>query len=299
MKNPQDALPPPAVCRPKVVALPGFGVSVFESRHGPGFVGHLCDEFSKFFLVLAGRALWESAGRQVLLETDSFVHVPAGLEHRQVDVEGNAVTLYAIHYRPDLLLGGAADRLRVAGLAHWPASLGASGLIRFLRGCFQEMLYEQHLQREGWETLVTARLLEIAGRSVRLLERRMETKAPDSARDWGAVERVAQYVQLQQTRFFRQETLDAAARSVGLSRRQFTTIFREVAGSSWLEHRTLLRLQHARQLLAHTESSVIAIAFEAGFEDLSNFHRAFKQAYGDSPKVYREKLRDQGPESCA
>ena len=106
-------------------------------------------------------------------------------------------------------------------------------------------------------------------------------------------------MQLQKTRFFRQETLDDAARSVGLSRRQFTALFREVAGQSWLEHRTLLRLQHARQLLARTENSVIAIAFEAGFEDLSNFNRAFKQAYGSSPKAYRDTVRVPAPDSRA
>lgn len=295
--TPQDPPSSPVVRSPMVVALPGFGVSVFESRHGPGFFGQLRDEFSKFFLVLAGRAVWESESGRVLLGADSFVHVPAGLEHRQVDVEGNAVTLYAIHYQPGLLLGGVAARLKSLGLAHWPASEG--GVTRFLRGCFQEMLYEQHLQREGWETLLTARLLEISARFVRLLERHGEAPELGSPRDWSAAERVAQYVQLQKTRFFRQETLDDAARSVGLSRRQFTALFREVAGQSWLEHRTLLRLQHALQLLARTENSVIAIAFEAGFEDLSNFNRAFKLAYGFSPKAYRDTVRAPGPDSRA
>ena len=63
--------------------------------------------------------------------------------------------------------------------------------------------------------------------------------------------------------------------------------------------RTLLRLQHARQLLARTDNSVIAIAFEAGFEDLSNFNRAFKQAYGSSPKAYRDTVRVPAPDSRA
>lgn len=278
----------PSVNRPKVIPLPEFGLSVFESRHAPGFEGKLCDDFSKFFLVLAGQAVWNAGPQQVYLQADSFVHVPAGMEHHQVDVQGNAVTLYALHYRPSLLFPELNQRLCASGLLHWNTSNAPGGLTRFLRATFQEMLYEQHLQREGWETVLYARLQEMATRSVRLLGRRQEEPSAASPKDWNASERIAQYIVLQQTRFYRQETLDAAAHSVGLSRRQFTTLFREIAGESWLEHRLHLRLEHTLKLLSQSQNSITAIAFEAGFEDLSNFHRAFKQAYGCTPKVYRE-----------
>jgi AraC-like DNA-binding protein len=270
---------------------PAFGVRVFESKHAPGFRGELQDDFSKFCLVLAGQAFWETSACRARLDTDSFVHIPAGLRHRQVDVEGSAVTLYAVHYLPGLLLPELNDRLGGAGMYHSAGSPGSTGLISFLRATFQEMLYEQHLQREGWETVLQSRLLALAARLVRLLGRR-PGEAPASGEastgDWGAAERVAQYVQRLETRFYRQETLDEAARSVGLSRRQFTSVFREVAGESWLERRLRLRLAHARRLLEQGENSVLAVAFEAGFEDLSNFHRSFKRAYGCTPNACRK-----------
>lgn len=282
----EDNVPP--VNRPKVIPLSEFGISVFESRHAPGFEGKLRDDFSKFFLVLAGKAIWQAPGQKVLLESNSFVHVPAGVEHHQVDVEGNAVTLYALHYRPGLLLPEVNARLERGGLSHWNTLDATGGLTRFLRASFQEMLYEQHLQREGWESMLCARLLEMAARSVRLFSRRGEESAVAGPKNWDIAERMAQYVLHQQTRFYRQETLDEAARAVGVSRRQFTTLFREVVGESWLEHRTTLRLNHALKLLTKTDNSIIAIAFEAGFEDLSNFHRAFKSAFDCTPKGYRE-----------
>jgi AraC family L-rhamnose operon regulatory protein RhaS len=274
------------VQRPLVMPPHGFGVRVFESRHGPGFRGELQDAFSKFFLVLAGEAVWETDQNRIRLGVNSFVHVPAGLRHRQMDMEGSAVTLYAVHYRPDLLLESVRARLGEVGLQHWPGSRAQSGVTQFLRASFQEMLYEQHLQREGWETVLQAKVLALAGRSVRMLVRREE---PTSASElqWDVAERVANYVKGLETRFFRQETLDEAARSVGLSRRQFTAVFREVAGETWLERRLRLRLAHARRLLEQGENSVVAVAFEAGFEDVSNFHRAFKRAYGCTPKACR------------
>jgi hypothetical protein len=41
-------------------------------------------------------------------------------------------------------------------------------------------------------------------------------------------------------------------------------------------------------LLADSDRSVTAVAFESGFDDLSNFHHAFKMAYGCAPLAYRE-----------
>ncbi|MEI6715006.1 MAG: AraC family transcriptional regulator [Verrucomicrobiota bacterium] len=291
---PPNPTPPPdgsVVNRPKVIPLQDFGISVFESRHAPGFVGKLRDDFSKFLLVLAGQAIWEANGTRILLEADSFVHVPAGVEHHQVDIEGNAVTLYALHYSPTLLRPELNSRLAASGLYHWNATDATRSLTRFLRCSFQEMLYEQHLKREGWETVLCARLLEMAARSVRLLSRRGDESAAAQPTNWDAAERVAQYVRQLQTRFYKQETLDEAARSVGLSRRLFTNMFRETAGQSWLEYRLQLRLKHTLNLLTQSDNSIIAIAFEAGFEDLSNFHRAFKQTYGCTPKAHRDRLK--------
>ena len=52
-----------------------------------------------------------------------------------------------------------------------------------------------------------------------------------------------------------------------------------------------LRLKHAAELLSETDRSVSAVAFESGFDDLSNFHHCFKSAHGCSPLAYRQLRR--------
>ena len=86
-------------------------------------------------------------------------------------------------------------------------------------------------------------------------------------------------------RFYRVETVDSAAARLCLSRRRFTTLFREVAGTSWLSH---LRVQHAKVLLQSSDRTVLAIAFECGFEDVSSFYRAFKSVTGQTPDGWRK-----------
>jgi AraC-like DNA-binding protein len=42
------------------------------------------------------------------------------------------------------------------------------------------------------------------------------------------------------------------------------------------------------RLLKSTERTVLSVAFECGFDDLSTFYRAFKRETGVSPNHWRE-----------
>jgi AraC-like DNA-binding protein len=276
------------VVRPKVVPVPEFGVIVFESRHGPGFIGELRDEFSKFLLIIGGRATWEAKGNRITVSTDSLVHIPACLPHRQQDSVHNPVVLYAIHYRPNLLPAFLRHDLQESGLIHWNLSTYLPFVARAFRSDFQEMLFEQAGRREGYEWLLCSRLVELAVRAVRIHHQEQPKERPMFIKGSDSAERVARYAQQLQTHFYLCQTLDEAAASLGLSRRQFTEVFRKVTGKSWKKYLLALRLDHAKKLLLGTEKTVTATAFECGFEDLSYFDRAFKKEFACSPQAIRQ-----------
>ncbi len=279
------------VVRPKVVPVPECGVVVFESRHAPGFVGTLRDDFSKFLLVLAGRARWEAGGRQIAVAADSLVHIPAGLAHRQQDSLNDPVVLYAVHYRPALLPQFLRQNLVEQGLLHLEVPSYAPALARAVRSDFQEMLFEQSGQRQGWEWVLCSRLVELAVRAVRMFQHDQENRRPIYVKCMDSAERVARYAAQLQTRFYLHQSLDTVATATGLSRRQFTELFRKVTGESWKQHIQRLRLEQSRELLRQTEKTVTAIAFESGFEDLSYFNHAFKKYFGCSPQAARQTLQ--------
>lgn len=278
------------VTRPKVVPMPDFGVCVFESRHAPGFIApKLLDEFSKFLLVISGRARWDGDNRMYLVGPNSLVHVPRGMVHRQEDVASDPVTLFAIHYRPGVIPEPFARALNARGFAHWNLSGSDFPLARHFRADFREMLFEQCTQREGWETIMLSCLGQLAVRAMRLTQRPGDTFHPAFEKESSGAERVASYVRRLQSTFYGQKTLEDAAQATGLSRRQFTELFRKITNQSWKEYLQKLRLSHARDLLEQTDKSVVAVAFESGFEDLSHFHRVFKHAFDLSPLAYRKK----------
>jgi AraC family L-rhamnose operon regulatory protein RhaS len=102
---------------------------------------------------------------------------------------------------------------------------------------------------------------------------------------------VALYAARLKTEFYAAVCIDNAARSVGLGRRRFTELFREITGESWRRHIHRLRMDYAEKLLASTERSVTSIAFECGFEELSHFHHSFKATYGATPVAFRQRFR--------
>lgn len=277
-------------CDPGVV-IPGCGLGISEIRQAPGRSDESEKACSKFLLVLSGQARWECGARRYMLGSDTVCHIPAGLKYAQETLPGSPLLGYTIHYRPQLLSPGVGSQLAALGMV--PIDLGSttSNQARVVRSVFQEMLFEQDARQEGWEAILLSRLMDLAVRVVRLVRRRGGSGPPAFEPGNDSTDRVARYSVRLRSRFFRQETMLEAARSVGLSSRQFTELFRKVTGQSWRQYVLGLRLKHAAELLAGTDRSVSAVAFECGFDDLSNFHHSFKAVYGCSPLGYREQRR--------
>lgn len=272
---------------PKRVPIPDWGLVVFEARHAPGFFGELEDSYAKFCLLIAGRALWESGGQRYAAAANTLFHIAAQVPHRQRDLAGQPLTLYTIHYRPELLRPELTRELTEIGVL--PLDLEGAGTdqARQVRGIVQEMMFEQETRRLGWEALLIARLTDLAVLSLR----RTRNGVISIGRFDKSACRVALYVARLKTEFYTAVSLDDAARSVGLGRRRFTELFREITGESWRQQVHRLRMDYAARLLASTGRSVTAVAFECGFEELSHFHHRFKAGHGSTPLAYRRRFR--------
>lgn len=269
----------------------GPGLLVFEGRNPPGHGPQPFQEWSKFFLVIASHARWECGGRQYLLGPDTVCHIPAGLVYSQETPPHAPAVMYALHYRPELLAAPVRGQLDALGMIAMDLSNSTINQGHVVRSIFQEMLFEQDARQEGWEVILHTRLQDLGIRVLRLARRRSRADMPLFEPGSDSADRVARYALRLRSQFTRQETLPEAAHAVGLSRRQFTDLFRKVTGQSWGRYVLTLRLQHAAGLLTETDRAVSVVAFESGFQDLSHFHHSFKSTYGCSPLHYREQRR--------
>jgi AraC-like DNA-binding protein len=73
----------------------------------------------------------------------------------------------------------------------------------------------------------------------------------------------------------------------GLSRFHFLRSFASTLGVTPHQYLVRCRLKRAAQLLAERERAITDVAFDCGFNDLSNFIRTFRRAAGVSPRGFR------------
>jgi AraC-like DNA-binding protein len=78
-----------------------------------------------------------------------------------------------------------------------------------------------------------------------------------------------------------------------LSPSRFAAVFKEQHGMPPHAYLTRLRVQHARSLLATTDTSQAEIASLCGFADVPHFSKVFKREAGVAPGAYRRATRSQ------
>lgn len=87
---------------------------------------------------------------------------------------------------------------------------------------------------------------------------------------------------------FREElSIGDVARQVNVSAGYFSLLFKKATGINFVEYVARLRVEKAKHLLHNPEGRISEIAFEVGFQSLSQFNRHFKRLAGISPRAYR------------
>jgi AraC-like DNA-binding protein len=75
-----------------------------------------------------------------------------------------------------------------------------------------------------------------------------------------------------------------------MSATYFGEKFKELIGINFIEYVTRTRVGGACNLLHDPNRRVSEVAFEVGFQSLSQFNRAFRKITGKSPSNYRAAL---------
>ncbi len=81
--------------------------------------------------------------------------------------------------------------------------------------------------------------------------------------------------------------LSAVAQMVNMSANYFSEKFHEATGMTFVEFIGRTRVERARNLLQNPRWRISEVAFEVGFQSLSQFNRSFKEYAGQSPSEYR------------
>lgn len=131
--------------------------------------------------------------------------------------------------------------------------------------------------------------LQLAAR-VMEIDRGLESRSPRSE-PAAAVKRVTDVVRLIELEpdLPRALTLRALADAAGLSPYHFLRSFSAITGTTPHQYILRARLRRAavRLRAEDTRTRILDIALGCGFDDLSNFNRAFRAEFGTSPREFR------------
>ena len=84
-------------------------------------------------------------------------------------------------------------------------------------------------------------------------------------------------------------TIEDVAKEVNLSQSHFMKYFKNTMGTSFIDYLNEYRLTMASRLLISSDSSILDIAAEVGFDNLSYFNRSFKKRFQQTPREYRKR----------
>jgi AraC-like DNA-binding protein len=83
-------------------------------------------------------------------------------------------------------------------------------------------------------------------------------------------------------------SLAEVAKLTSMTESAFSRFFKLRTGMTFVDSLTEIRLGHASRLLIETTQSISEIAYDCGFNNISNFNRIFKKKKGCTPKELRE-----------
>lgn len=109
-----------------------------------------------------------------------------------------------------------------------------------------------------------------------------------SARDERRISKALRHIELHA-----EDALDLSAMAgvAAMSKYHFLRTFRHIVGMTPYQFLLGVRMRRAAARLATSSTPISAVAFEAGFGDLSTFNGRFRDVFGMSPAVYRRHER--------
>ncbi len=85
--------------------------------------------------------------------------------------------------------------------------------------------------------------------------------------------------------------LEDVSRHAGVSPFHFCKVFKRATGMTFTEFVNRARVEQAKRLLLKPQARITEVAYDVGFQSLSQFNRSFRRVTASSPTEYRTQVR--------
>ena len=146
---------------------------------------------------------------------------------------------------------------------------------------FEEIIKELQSKQPAYEKICVAKLFNI----IALLNRKDEKESNPNGEYFNKISFV---IQKMNNEYQSNDTLEDYANMCYMSKYHFLRVFKNIIGTSPLEYRNKIRLNHAKELLEDTTLSINEISLQLGYSSPMYFCVVFKEKIGVSPTQYRK-----------
>lgn len=140
---------------------------------------------------------------------------------------------------------------------------------------------------EAYELLTKGKLFELFFYLYACRETTIDGSTPKS------LDKTRQILKYIEQHYNEKITIKKVAEACGFSQSHFMKFFKQTIGTPFTAYLNDYRLTMASRLLLSSEASILFIAGETGFDNLSYFNRVFKQRFGMTPREFRRQTHRQ------
>jgi len=280
-----------------VRGTPGFPIAVYDNdMQGllkSNIPWHWHNEL-EFAVVQEGKLFVSVEGQSVTLRPGQGVFINSGVLHSMGRSGGAACKMATAVFDALLLCGTQASVM----FSHYLQPLMTCKELpmvaldpqvswhKEILDRFWDIFSLYHAQPPLWELDIQDHMIQIWRTLYARNAHALTTKA-EGRRD----QRMKQMLGYLQENLSQMLTLEDIAESAGISTRECTRCFRDVLGISPMVYLTQLRVRAAAVLLEQSDDPITEIGNAVGFGSPSYFGKVFRDHTGQSPRQYRQKVK--------
>ncbi len=228
---------------------------------------------------LEGRGLLSINGSNLRVRSGDILLLPRGTAHAYQALRSDPWTIYWAHFD-----GEHADDF----MAHLLPLRGNPASHRLSLGHHSHLITDFETLLESRQSSYNLNAFIFAANQLRQILSHIALLQPLARqREAGDSLNLEKVHSLMQAHVHEQLDLDTLAEAANLSKYHFVKKYKELTGTTPINHFIHLKIERACHLLDISNKHINEIAFAVGYEDAYYFSRIFKKMMGVSPSEYR------------
>lgn len=270
-----------------------FPLTIHYGKHDSDLLPHTHEHYSELVFVLSGSATHIVDDEEYVVEKGDVFVLGGNTHHAYINPKD--FNICNIMFKPEQIFNRKFDVEKTVGFEalfivepkmienkvfnSW-FRLGYKDF-QFITDFIADMIDEYESKKDGWRTLVMSDFLRLTVILSRLYSQSPATQSSSSY----YLANVTSYINNNYNKDLKVKELASMA---NLSERHFLRTFKDTYKKSPSDYINSLRLSHAKNLLRHTDLSILAISLQSGFNSSNYFSRQFGKEFGMTPTQYRK-----------